>query len=224
MNAIKSVFQDMKENPIQYAAYAVMAIFTYHAIYTFTGNPILAVGGFVLAEGGARFWEKKFRVAENEWQSWVAGLGFILSAIAAVATDAASAAILANEMGIFSFFATVPEWAQITVTFVTVIMATVQILAATSYKWFSDTDKILRQKLKELAAMQVENDNAVKIARANAELEIQKAQVARMQELALENARTEGDKRAQEEFARLISGKAAKTPQPGGDVNFPNGR
>lgn len=224
-NALQNFATDVKENPIQYSAYVIMAFFTFHAVNYFTGNLVLAVGAFVLAEGGSRFWEVKFRVAENDWQSVIAGVAFVISAAAAIATDLASAAILASEMQIFDLFATVPEWAQITVTFVTVIMAAVQILMATAYKWFSDTDKIIREKLKKLSAMEVENKNAIKIAKADAELEIQRVQVARMKELAIENARTEGDKRAVAEFEKLVNSKPKESGVGGsGSANFTNGR
>lgn len=153
---------------LKWLAMVITASFTGQAALYLTGSWFYAVGWVMLAEGAFLFWEARFRHAENNLQHVLAGVAWVIAITAIVLTDLASATLLAHNAGLFTLFATVPDWAQNIITYTMAILAAIHAVMGVLFHFVSDSDAAARAHAREYRSIQ----QAKTQAQQSADLEI----------------------------------------------------
>lgn len=104
---------------------SVLALWSPDTTWGYILLAVPALVMIVLAEGMFMYWSAKLTDGDNSVQKLTSGLGLLLALATIVLTDASAAVFLAQRSGYVSLYATVPEWAQVVVTYAMPVMAIV---------------------------------------------------------------------------------------------------
>ena len=198
---------------LKWVAMIITASFTSQAAWFLTHSYFYAVAAVILAEGSFLFWEGRFRYAENAVQQIVAGSSWVISIAAIALTGLASATFLANQAGLFSLFAVLPDWVQSSITYTMISLAAIHAVTGVVYAFVSDSDAARRQFARETRTIQELKDRA----KLKAGLTIARREAAKYLELVETRGAQIGDQMGLEEWERTVAhvkGQLGDTPSP----------
>jgi hypothetical protein len=136
----------------RYVLSTVTATFTFHAAWVLTGQAYYGMMAILLAEGMWLYWFSRIESFENVTQMMLAGMMFIVSSVAIVTTDIASAILIANANNTFALYSVLPPWVEEYITKVTPILASSNLIVYGLYEFFSDLNADKRKHESEKRA------------------------------------------------------------------------
>lgn len=208
---LKNIFSYFSHRWWLLLAALVTGSFTWHAAGYFWGSLFYQAMAVIFTEGALLVWVYRLegaigggddgvRDANEDWQMWFSIVAAVISFAAIIATDLASAAILANEAGVFDVYASIPGWAQFIVTNLVWILASANVLLGGLYQAMSPEAVLERVK--------AASERKVQRAKVKAEREraIHEAQAYEREAmpLARDTGNAEGVRRAREKFAPVV--------------------
>ena len=196
---------------LRFVALTVTGSLTGLAAWNFTGSWLYVLAIIAMAEGASIYWSLRIEDFGNKVQMLASVLGTIVSWVAIILTDLASATIIAgmSKLQIFTAFQQVPVWAQNTVVYVVPLLAVLHGVLATLHYYFSESASTKR---------------AIKTTRREAQQDIDKSHQARLRELAKAQAQNIGFGRAEDEWTRIAITGTGSPSVPSVNPTIPQSR
>lgn len=139
---------------------SVLALFAPETTLGYILAIIPALVMIALAEGMFIYQSQLFSDGDNTIQKVFSGTGLFLALLTIVLTDTAAAVFLAQASGYVSLYETVPEWAQVVVTYSMPIMAITHGVILAIYDAADDVKQAEKNARKELREAKVDVQKA----------------------------------------------------------------